>query len=44
LLIVRGVSTAFLDAYMQGDDAGSRFLDGASLPDLTDGRATLENR
>jgi len=44
LLIVRGVSTAFLDAYMQGDDAGGRFLDGASLPNLTDGRATLENR
>lgn len=44
LAIARGVSTAFLDAYMKDNDAAGRFLRGEALPGLTDNRATLENR
>jgi fermentation-respiration switch protein FrsA (DUF1100 family) len=42
--IARGVSTVFLDAYMRGDDHAARFLDGDDVPELTDGRASLEIR
>jgi len=44
LTIALGVSTAFLDAYMQENDRAVRFLDGESVPDLTQGRASLEIR
>ncbi len=43
-VIARGVSTVFLDAYMRGDDHAARFLDGDDVPELTDGRASLEIR
>jgi dienelactone hydrolase len=43
-LIARGVSTAFLDAYMQEDDRAAGFLEGDDVPGLTDGRASLEIR
>jgi fermentation-respiration switch protein FrsA (DUF1100 family) len=44
LEIARDVSTAFLDAYMQGNDEAVRFLGGEELPALTGGRASLEMR
>lgn len=43
-MIARGVSTAFLDAYMHSDDQAVRFLDGDDMRSLTDGRASLEMR
>lgn len=43
-MIARGVSTAFLDAYMHSDDQAVRFLDGDDMRSLTDGRASLEIR
>ncbi len=44
LLIAKGVSTAFLDAYMKEDDGARQFLEGSALPNLTGGRATLQIR
>lgn len=44
LAIARGVSTAFLDAFMKDDSAARQLLGGEALPELTEGRATLEDR
>ena len=44
MAITRSVSTAFLDAYAKDDDEARRFLSSDELPELTDGRATLEER
>ncbi len=44
LAIARGVSIAFLNAYMKNDREALEFLDSNRLPGMTNGRATLENR
>jgi fermentation-respiration switch protein FrsA (DUF1100 family) len=44
MVIARGVSTVFLEAYMRGDGQAVEFLDGDDVPALTAGRATLEIR
>jgi dienelactone hydrolase len=44
LRIVSGVSTAFLDAYMKADDSALRFLQSGELPELSNGRASLDLR
>ena len=44
VVIARGVSTAFLDAYAKDDDEARQFLSSDGLPALTDGRATLQDR
>jgi len=44
LTIIRGTSTAFLDAYLKGDSEARVFLNEIDLGDLTNGRATLERK
>ena len=44
LEIIDGVSTAFLDAYMKGDDNAMAFLQTGPVAELTGDRATLELR
>ena len=44
LSIIRGTSTAFLDAYLKGDAAAQSFLATADLSDLTNHRASLERK
>ena len=44
VVITRGVSTAFLDAYAKDNDEARLFLSSDELAELTDGRATLEER
>ena len=44
LNIINGSSIAFLDAYIDGDRASQAFLDSGELPELTEGRATLDLR
>ena len=44
LSIVRGTSTAFLDAYLKNDVAARTFLDTADVGTLTNHRASLERK
>jgi hypothetical protein len=44
LEIIDGVSTAFLDAYMKGDDNAMAFLQTGPVAELTGDRATLQVR
>ena len=44
LLIANGATTAFLDAYAKDDETAQQFLKSGLLPELTDGRSTLELR
>ena len=42
--ILRGVSTAFLDAYAKNDEAARAFLDTGNLPEAAGNRPTLSRR
>jgi predicted dienelactone hydrolase len=44
LNIINGASTAFLEAYINADPAAQAFLASGAITELTDDRATLENR
>lgn len=44
LSIIRGTSTAFLDAYLKNDDAAREFLNTADVGAVTNNRASLERR
>jgi len=44
LNIINGASTAFLEAYIRKDPAALAFLGSGDITNLTNGRATLENR
>lgn len=44
LSIIRGTSTAFLDAYLKEDAAAKEFLATIDLTDLTNNRASLERK
>lgn len=44
LSIIRGTSTAFLDAYLKDDEAAKEFLTTIDLKDLTNNRASLERK
>lgn len=44
VVIARGVSTAFLDAYAKDNDEARQFLSSGGLPALTGRRATLQDR
>lgn len=44
LSIVRGTSTAFLDAYLKNDSAAKEFLANADLSEMTANRASLERK
>jgi hypothetical protein len=44
LEIINGSSTAFLDAFVEGDPAAQVFLDSGDIDELTNSRATLELR
>ena len=44
VVVARGVSTAFLDAYTKDDNEARQFLSSHELATLTGGRATLKDR
>lgn len=44
LSIIRGTSTAFLDAYLKQDKDAKAFLESADVQQLTNNRATLERK
>lgn len=44
LSIIRGTSTAFLDAYLKDDEMGKNFLSNADLKEMTNNRASLERK
>lgn len=43
-MIVKGVSTAFLDAYLKQDEAAAKALSDRAISEMTNGRATLLTR
>lgn len=44
LSVIRGTSTAFLDAYLKNDSEAKTFLNSANVQELTDNRASLESK
>jgi hypothetical protein len=44
LSIIRGTSTAFLDAYLKNDAAAKEFLATADVKAMTNNRASLERK